>query len=124
MRFAVKREGIVTATILMALPFVRMGVLLVLLFTVVPLARGQQPSSLDQLVGQFDREAVFWRQFEVAKAIVSAHDVNVLPKLDSWLIQEDRHLRGNAAFIFARLGDPRGFDVIVAILNDRSERPA
>jgi hypothetical protein len=34
---------------------------------------------------------------------------------------EDRHLRGNAAFIYAWLGDPRGFDVIAAILSDRSE---
>lgn len=37
-------------------------------------------------------------------------------------MHDDRHLRGNAAFIFAELGDPRGFDVIVAILDDRSER--
>lgn len=40
-----------------------------------------------------------------------------------WLSHQDRHLRGNAAFIFGALGDPHGFDVIVAILNDRSERP-
>jgi HEAT repeat protein len=66
---------------------------------------------------------VFWRQFEVAKAIVAANDISVLPKLQSWLTHEDRHLRGNAAFIYAGLGDPRGFDVIVAILGDRSERP-
>jgi HEAT repeat protein len=39
------------------------------------------------------------------------------------LTHEDRHLRGNAAFIFAGLGDPRGFDVIEAILRDYSERP-
>jgi HEAT repeat protein len=75
------------------------------------------------LVQQFERETVFWRQFEVAQAIVAAHDVNVLPKLESWLTQEDRHLRGNAAFIYGALGDPRGFDVIVAILDDRSQRP-
>ena len=102
---------------------VRPGALPVLLFAAASLVRGQQPSSLDQLVRQFERETVFWRQFEVAQAIVAAHDVNVLPKLESWLTHEDRHLRGNAAFIFGALGDPRGFDVIVAILNDRSERP-
>jgi HEAT repeat protein len=39
------------------------------------------------------------------------------------LTQEDRHVRGNAAFIFAALGDPRGFDTITAILRDHSERP-
>jgi HEAT repeat protein len=32
--------------------------------------------------------------------------------------------RGNAAFIFASLGDDRGFDVIKAILEDRSTRRA
>ena len=101
---------------------VRPSVLLVLLFAAF-LVRGQQPSSLDQLVRQFESETVFTRQFEVAQAIVAAHDVNVLPRLESWLTHQDRHLRGNAAFIYGGLGNPRGFDVIVAILNDRSERP-
>jgi len=102
---------------------VRPGVFPVLLFATASLVRGQQPSSLDQLVRQFERETVFTRQFQVAQAIVAAHDVNVLPKLESWLTHEDRHLRGNAAFIFGGLGDARGFDVIVAILGDHSERP-
>ena len=101
---------------------VRPGVLPVLLFAAASFVRGQQPSSLDQLVRQFERETVFWRQFEVAQAIVAAHDPSVLPKLESWLTHEDRHLRGNAAFIYGALGDRRGFDVIVAILDDRSER--
>jgi HEAT repeat protein len=99
-----------------------MGALCALLLAGASLVRGQQPSSLDQLVGQFEGEAVFWRQFEVAKAIVAAHDVRVLPKLEPWLTHEDRHLRGNAAFVFAALGDPRGFGVIVSILDDYSER--
>jgi HEAT repeat protein len=103
---------------------VRPGVFHVLLFAAASLVRGQQPSSLDELVRQFEQETVFWRQFEVAQAIVAAHDVNVLPKLESWLTREDRRLRGNAAFIFAGLGDPRGFDVIEATLRDYSERPA
>ena len=67
---------------------------------------------------------MFWRQIEVAKAIVAANDRSVLPRLEPWLTHEDRHLRGNAAFIFAGLGDPRGFDVIVAMLGDRSEERA
>jgi HEAT repeat protein len=96
------------------------GVLPVLLFAAAFLIRGQQPSPLDQLVRQFERETVFWRQFEVAQAIVAAHDVNVLPKLEPWLTHKDRCLRGNAAYIFGSLGEPRGFDVIVAILGDRS----
>jgi hypothetical protein len=73
---------------------VRPGVLPVLLFAAAFLVRGQQPSSLDQLVRQFEHETVFWRQFEVAQAIVAAHDVNVLPKLEPWLTHKDRCLRG------------------------------
>lgn len=83
---------------------------------------GQQRPPVSELLRQFEAERVFWRQFEVAKAIVAANDKNVLPRLEPWLMHDDRHLRGNAAFIFAELGDPRGFDVIVAILDDRSER--
>ena len=82
---------------------------------------GQQRPSVSELLQQFEGERVFWRQFEVAKAIATSNDPSVLPRLESWLTQEDRHLRGNAAFIFSRLGDGRGFDVIVAILSDRSE---
>lgn len=99
---------------------VRLGVLPVLLFTSASLVGGQQPSSLDQLVQQFESDTWFSRQFQVAKAIVAANDRSVLPRLEPWLTHKDRCLRGNAAYLFARLGDPRGFDVIAAILGDRS----
>ena len=85
---------------------------------------GQQCPSVSELLQKFEAESVFWRQFEVAKAIAAANDRSVLPRLEPWLTEEDRHLRGNAAFIFSRLGDARGFDVIVAILSDRSEARA
>ena len=100
----------------------RLGVLVILLLPSPPVIDGQQSPSVSELLRQFQGETVFWRQFEVAKAIVAANDTRVLPQLEPWLTHEDRELRGNAAFIFARLGDPRGFDVIVAILGDRSER--
>jgi HEAT repeat protein len=98
-----------------------LGVLVILLLPSPHVIDGQQSPSVSELLRQFQGETVFWRQFEVAKAIVAANDTRVLPQLESWLTHEDRQLRGNAAFIFARLGDPRGFDVIVAILGDRSE---
>jgi HEAT repeat protein len=85
---------------------------------------GQHPSeSAAQLVEQFKRETVFWKQFEVAKKIVALRDKSVLPALEPWLNNEDRCLRGNAAYIFAKLGDNRGFLVIEAILMDRWPRP-
>ena len=75
------------------------------------------------LVEQFKIEKVFWRQIATAKEIVERRDTSVLPSLAGWLSHEDRHVRGNVAFIFSGLGDPRGFQVITDILSDRSDRP-
>jgi HEAT repeat protein len=100
----------------------RLGILVALLLPSPHVIHGQQRPSISELLRQFEGERVFWRQFEVAKAIVATNDASVLPQLESWLTHEDRHLRGNAAFIFCGLGDTRGFDVIVSILGDRSER--
>lgn len=75
------------------------------------------------LVEQFKNEQVFWRQIEIAKVITAKHDASVLPLLADWLDHQDRHIRGNVAFIFASFGDPRGLQTIADILADRSERP-
>jgi HEAT repeat protein len=82
--------------------------------------QSQQRPPAANLRDQFQTSTVFWKQFEVAKAIVAAKDTSILPQLEPWLTHKDRCLRGNAAYVFAGLGDPRGFDVIVAILADRS----
>ncbi|HWQ90429.1 MAG TPA: HEAT repeat domain-containing protein [Clostridia bacterium] len=65
---------------------------------------------------------IFWQQLEIAKKLVAVGDARILPQLEPYLSHDDRHLRGNAAFIFAGLGSDRGFDVITAILSDRSRR--
>jgi HEAT repeat protein len=83
----------------------------------------QRSPPTDELLRQFTSEKVFWKQLEIAKKLVASHDTNVLNDLAELLKHEDRHLRGNAAFVFARLGDERGFAVITAILEDRSDRP-
>lgn len=80
--------------------------------------------SANVLVERFNSTTVFWEQFEVAKKIVALHDKSVLQDLQPWLSNEDMRRRGSAAFIFASLGDDRGFDVIKAILEDRSTRRA
>jgi hypothetical protein len=85
-------------------------------------SESRQPASSRQLLDQFQNTPGFWKQLEIAQRIVALHDPSVLPQLVGWLNREDRHLRGNAAFIFASLGDERGFDVIRSILNDRSWR--
>jgi hypothetical protein len=79
-------------------------------------------ASSAQMVGEFKNSRVFWRQFQMASNIVALGNTNVLQELTSCLTNDDRHVRGNAAFIFAGLGDDRGFEVIREILNDRSER--
>ena len=77
-----------------------------------------------ELVSRFHSSQFFFDQFDVAKELVELHDPRVLPSLVVDLSNEDRHIRGNAAFVFAGLGDPRGFEVLLAILNDRSFRPS
>jgi len=89
----------------------------------VPVVERHAHSAKDVLA-LFKAEPVFWRQFEIAKALAAASDRSVIADLEPWLTHDDRHLRGNAAFVLGRLGDPRGFDTIVAILADRSSRPA
>lgn len=81
-----------------------------------------QALSSRELLHRFQTEKVFWRQFEIAQALAAADDRAVIAELDAWLTHEDRHLRGNAAFVLARLGDPRGFETIAAMLTDRSPR--
>ena len=80
--------------------------------------------SVSGLVEQFQNKTMFWEQFEVAKKIVALRDTSALQGLEPWLSNEDMHRRGNAAFIFASLGDDRGFLVIRAILEDRSANRA
>ncbi len=102
----------------------RLGALVVLLLPSSQLGQAQQGRSPAQLLRQFEGESSFWRQFQVAQAIVAGNDASILPNLEPWLTHQDRHLRGNAAFIFGRFGDSRGFDTIVAILGDRSGKRA
>ena len=83
-----------------------------------------QALSSRDLLDRFKMEKVFWRQFEIAQALAAANDRGAIAELEVWLTHDDRHLRGNVAFVLGRLGDPRGFETIAAILADRSPRSA
>jgi HEAT repeat protein len=83
----------------------------------------QERQSVRVLVEQFRASAVFWRQFDIGKKIVGLQSSEAFSGLEPWLTHEDRHIRGNVAFVFAALGDQRGLEVIAAILNDQSDRP-
>jgi HEAT repeat protein len=80
-------------------------------------------SAAAQLAGEFKSAKSFWKQFEAAEGILSAHNTNTLPLLADGLTNEDRHARGNVAFVFAALGDNRGFETLRQILADKSDRP-
>ncbi len=81
-----------------------------------------QALSPRELLDRFMQEKVFWRQFELGRALAAANDRRVITQLEPWLTHDDRHLRGNVAFVLGRLGDPRGFQTIAQILADRSPR--
>jgi HEAT repeat protein len=81
-------------------------------------------TTASNLVEQFENTTVFWEQFEIAQKIVALHDNSVLSRLEPWLLCEDMHRRGNAAIVFASLGDDRGFQAIKAILESRSTKRA
>jgi HEAT repeat protein len=87
----------------------------------IAFAQRQNPS-LAELLDQF-QTTNFSRQLEVGKQIVRVGDVRTLQVLEPWLGHEDRHLRGNAAFVFASHADTRGFETLRGILTDRSHRP-
>jgi len=74
--------------------------------------------SSKELVNRFKQETVFWRQFEFGQALAATGDRSVIGEIAPLLTRDDRHLRGNVAFVVGRLGDSRGFGTIAAILGD------
>jgi HEAT repeat protein len=88
----------------------------------VPRSTVDSSQGSSALVEQFKNEEVFWKQFDIAQAIARKHDASVLPPLADWLGHQDRHIRGNVAFIFASFDDPRGLQTIADILTDQSQR--
>ena len=79
-------------------------------------AGDQKHVSSEELVKEFQNSQSFYEQFDVAEKLVRLRDTSVLKRLEPYLLDEDRHVRGNAAFVFASLGDERGFDAIRSIL--------
>jgi pimeloyl-ACP methyl ester carboxylesterase len=85
--------------------------------------KGIDQTTVEPLLQRFSREPVFWRQFEVAQELATHREPRVLVALEPSLSHDDRHVRANAAYVFARRGDPRGLATIKGILVDRSDRP-
>ena len=73
-------------------------------------------------VARFQAEDVFWRQADIAEEIAPLLTQSDLAPLVPWLNHDDRHVRGNTAYLFARLEDRRGLDTLFGILSDRSSQ--
>jgi HEAT repeat protein len=101
---------------------VRFFILAILTLCAPGLAEAQTGQSVDSLVKEFETAEAFWRRFEVAKKLVARGDKSALPALESRLSDDDRHERCVAAYVFAGLGNDRGLEVIIAVLNDMSDR--
>lgn len=98
-----------------------MNSLLRLLVGILPsICLAAAPASVTDLIAHYQQEPVFWKQVEMTDAIVQMSTPGDLAPLEPWLAHPDRHIRANVGYLFARMGDPRGFDTIVAILGDRS----
>jgi HEAT repeat protein len=74
------------------------------------------------LVEQYERIGLSGG-IELARNAASVQDADLLKRLEQQLEHTDRRLRADAALIFALRGEPRGFDVLQGILDDRSDRP-
>lgn len=89
---------------------------------VVAFDEEMQALSVRGLIDRFRNDDP-WRQLEIGKALAAAGDRAAIAELEPWLTHDDRHVRGNVALVLGRLGDPRGFETIAAMLGDRSVRP-
>jgi len=77
---------------------------------------------VNELIVRFQSESEFLQQAEVADELVKVATLNDIPSLEPWLIHEDRRFRGNAAYVFTKLGDRRGLDTLLSILTDFSDQ--
>jgi len=77
-------------------------------------------ASTEPLILLFTSETTFWRQLDIAERIAQVATIREISALEPWLAHSDRRSRGNAAYIFARVGDRRGIAVLGEIRNDYS----
>jgi hypothetical protein len=87
-----------------------------------PKSMVDKTQSAGALATLFKSEQSFSRQLAIGEALVERRTTAVLADLAELLGHDDRHVRGNAAFVFAGVGDPRGFPILTAMLSDRADR--
>ncbi len=66
---------------------------------------------------------MFWKQADVAIMLIATRNKSIVPDIAPMLTSEDRHIRCNAGWVLAGLGDERGLPVVLAELTDKSDPP-
>jgi PBS lyase HEAT-like repeat len=106
----------------LAMPLSRLFLAMLMALFSIAVAAAQTDTSGAKLIEDFRKAKYFFNQFEIGKKIVAFNDRTLLDNLKDLLSSEDRHVRGNAAFLFASLGDSRGLGIIAEIIQDTSYR--
>jgi HEAT repeat protein len=84
-------------------------------------ARAATPAA-DELISSFQAEPAFWKQADLADEIAKVAELQDISALAPGLAHDDRHVRGDVAYLFAKLGDRNGFDTLTGILVDYSSQ--
>ncbi|MBS0263608.1 MAG: HEAT repeat domain-containing protein, partial [Planctomycetes bacterium] len=79
--------------------------------------------SLEQLLESFSTAKYDWQQSEVAQKIIELGDPAAIARMLPYVDSAKRRTRCNAGLVLARLGDPRGRDVLIKELQDTQPRP-
>jgi hypothetical protein len=106
----------------LAMPLSRLFLAMLMALFSIAVAAAQTDTSGAKLIEDFRKAKYSFNQFEIGKKIVAFNDRSLLDNLKDLLSSEDRHVRGNAAFLFASLGDSRGLGIIAEIIQDTSYR--
>jgi HEAT repeat protein len=82
-----------------------------------------EPPSRRELLHAFKTDQYFWEQEEVGEKLIALDDKSVIADMLPFLQSASRSERCNAGMVLAKLGDDRGFQAILAELNDTDDRP-
>ncbi len=88
-----------------------------------PAVEGAPPDPTAKLVQAFEKAKYGWQQLEIAQQMVKSGDRSLIPALSRHLDSDDEHLRCNAGFVLAGLGDERGLEAIISELKTKKLRP-
>lgn len=86
-------------------------------------AAASKAKTAAELLRDFEGVKWSWQRPEIIKKLIAKGDKSVVPEFARMLVSEDRHLRCDAGWVLAGLGDERGLPAVIAELTDTSDRP-